>query len=324
MKEAIKVKIKNDTAGVGHDPGKEFTLHWWDHAFNKAAGNINVKVTEEGVDVSKDESNQKNGKTMFNKDMLYGRFVKGATLENNEDGVSQEVKHGDSSDSEEEEEPASVSQLSDEELFKKCGGLTAHKAARHGFKLNGKLLRIQRQESDLPTSDDSVAREEKCEKKTKKKAKKNKEETMLQSETEALDKTAGDNSQKKSSKKAKKRKLSETNVHEVTDEIENQNDSSSSKKSKKKKEKEENIDSPEIALEENTIDVSAVADIDTKLTDCELNTQVNAEKESKKKKKKSKKCKDGIDALVETEMECPETETEVKSKKKKKKKSKHR
>ena len=36
--------------------------------------------------------------------------------------------------------------ISDEELFKACGGRTAHKGARHGLKLNGKLARIAQQE----------------------------------------------------------------------------------------------------------------------------------------------------------------------------------
>ena len=31
-----------DKAGVGHDPSKEFTDHWWDNVFNNAAKNIQV------------------------------------------------------------------------------------------------------------------------------------------------------------------------------------------------------------------------------------------------------------------------------------------
>jgi len=40
--EAIRPHLKFDTTGMGHDPAKEFTNHWWDDAFNKAAGNIQV------------------------------------------------------------------------------------------------------------------------------------------------------------------------------------------------------------------------------------------------------------------------------------------
>uniref|UniRef100_A0A224Z5G5 Telomerase elongation inhibitor/rna maturation protein pinx1 n=1 Tax=Rhipicephalus zambeziensis TaxID=60191 RepID=A0A224Z5G5_9ACAR len=37
----------------------------------------------------------------------------------------------------------------DEEIFKACGGLTAHKAARHGHNMSGKLKRVQEQEDGL-------------------------------------------------------------------------------------------------------------------------------------------------------------------------------
>ena len=40
MAEAIKVNIKADNAGVGHDPGEQFTFHWWEHAFEKSSQNI--------------------------------------------------------------------------------------------------------------------------------------------------------------------------------------------------------------------------------------------------------------------------------------------
>lgn len=36
--------------------------------------------------------------------------------------------------------------VSDEDLFKICEGRTAHKGARHGLKMNGKLARIMEQE----------------------------------------------------------------------------------------------------------------------------------------------------------------------------------
>ncbi|CAB3999064.1 G patch domain-containing 4-like, partial [Paramuricea clavata] len=43
---AIKVGVKNNTLGVGFDVGKEFTNHWWDHLFNKAASNIVVEESK--------------------------------------------------------------------------------------------------------------------------------------------------------------------------------------------------------------------------------------------------------------------------------------
>ncbi|CAG2060087.1 unnamed protein product [Timema podura] len=46
-------------------------------------------------------------------------------------------------------ETSAPATLTDEELFRICGGRTAHKAARHGHKLNGKLARIEAQEKEF-------------------------------------------------------------------------------------------------------------------------------------------------------------------------------
>ncbi|XP_065212579.1 G patch domain-containing protein 4 [Planococcus citri] len=43
-------------------------------------------------------------------------------------------------------DPSAFAALTDEELFKACGGRTAHKAARHGLHLGGKLERVEHQE----------------------------------------------------------------------------------------------------------------------------------------------------------------------------------
>uniref|UniRef100_A0A7N4NPF6 G patch domain-containing protein 4 n=1 Tax=Sarcophilus harrisii TaxID=9305 RepID=A0A7N4NPF6_SARHA len=42
--QAIKVKLKQDNAGVGHDPSKEFTDHWWSQLFNKTAASLVVET----------------------------------------------------------------------------------------------------------------------------------------------------------------------------------------------------------------------------------------------------------------------------------------
>ncbi|XP_060073441.1 G patch domain-containing protein 4-like [Ylistrum balloti] len=151
IKEAIKVKIKHDTHGVGHKKGDEFAFHWWDHVFNKAASNISVNSTEDGVNLSKNKDSDKisttTTKTFDNKAMLYGKFLKGATLSN---GSYKATKEEDSEDEyEEDTTPARIQDLEDAELLKACGGMTGHKAARHGHKLNGKLARIQEQEALL-------------------------------------------------------------------------------------------------------------------------------------------------------------------------------
>lgn len=151
MKEAIKVKIKNDSHGVGHNRGDEFTFHWWDHVFNKAASSIVVESTQEGVSVKAAKESvgvsTKKARTYDNKAMLYGQFVKGATLDNNQE-VKSEGEEEDASEVTEylEEDRQTLQKLPDEEILKICGGMTAHKGARHGLKLNGKLERIQEQE----------------------------------------------------------------------------------------------------------------------------------------------------------------------------------
>ncbi|KAJ7416555.1 Ubiquilin-4 [Willisornis vidua] len=84
--EAIRVKVKCDTAGVGHDAAEPFTFHWWDHVFNKAAANIAVEAGQDGISVKALSeqggriSNKKPRKASSTRDLLYGRFVKSATL----------------------------------------------------------------------------------------------------------------------------------------------------------------------------------------------------------------------------------------------------
>lgn len=43
INKALKPKLKFDTAGLGHDPGEQFTNKWWECAYNSAANNIDVK-----------------------------------------------------------------------------------------------------------------------------------------------------------------------------------------------------------------------------------------------------------------------------------------
>ncbi|XP_036254002.1 G patch domain-containing protein 4 isoform X2 [Molothrus ater] len=115
--EAIRVKVKCDTAGVGHDAAEPFTFHWWDHVFNKAAANIAVEAGQS------------------------------ATL--TACGEESVTASSESSQEEEEEEKldlSSVRRLTDEELVQACGGRTAHKGARHGLTMSAKLARLEEQE----------------------------------------------------------------------------------------------------------------------------------------------------------------------------------
>ncbi|KAK8743112.1 hypothetical protein OTU49_001530 [Cherax quadricarinatus] len=107
---ALKPKLKFDTAGFGHGISKDYQFHWWDHVFNKTAKSISV--------------NKNQGSTLVG---------------------AQEVKESSDSEEPEDEEDLSL-KLTDEELFKICGGRTAHKGARHGLTMSGKLARIEEQE----------------------------------------------------------------------------------------------------------------------------------------------------------------------------------
>ncbi|NXY52256.1 GPTC4 protein, partial [Ceuthmochares aereus] len=133
--QAIRVKMKCDTAGVGHDASEPFSFHWWDHVFNKAAANIAVEagqdgvsvkaLSEQGVGISNKKPRKADGAGM----MLYGRFVKSATLTARGEESAKLPGGSESSEDEEEEklDLSSAKRLTDEELMRVCGGRTAHK-----------------------------------------------------------------------------------------------------------------------------------------------------------------------------------------------------
>lgn len=123
--------------------------------FNEASNNVNVTKSKEGniaVDL-----HDKNGVEITNKSfslkklkeskttLQYGSFLKSATLLANV-GKEEDIE-GHTSTNDIEIKPISV--LSDEDLFKACNGRTAHKGARHGLNLTGKLQRIAAQEKEL-------------------------------------------------------------------------------------------------------------------------------------------------------------------------------
>ncbi|KAL8559976.1 hypothetical protein ACOMHN_041447 [Nucella lapillus] len=154
ISQSIKVKIKQDTTGVGHDPAKEFTDHWWDHLYNKAAAGLIVEENEEGVVLKKKKVTQKE-RAETAKKTLYSNFVKSSLLN---DGKETKVqKEGGDSDSSEDEvqTPTPTLLLPDEELLKICGGRTCHKGARHGLRMSGKLARIEEQERLLAEKNNS-------------------------------------------------------------------------------------------------------------------------------------------------------------------------
>ena len=121
--EALKPRLKFDASGLGHTQSDEFTYKWWDHAFNKAASSFDVVINDkEGVVVRNEEIGSikaKKSKVSTTGSFTYGFFHKAGTL-NNGDVETVEAP------TIKEEKDYSL-KLSDEELFKLCGGRTAHK-----------------------------------------------------------------------------------------------------------------------------------------------------------------------------------------------------
>ncbi|NXA10286.1 GPTC4 protein, partial [Sapayoa aenigma] len=151
--EAIRVKVKCDTAGVGHDAAEPFTFHWWDHVFNKAAANIAVEAGQDGISVKALSeqggriSNKKPRKASSSGSLLYGRFVKSATLT----ACGEEpVTLPTASESSEEEEKLDLSSARRQGWAPspRWRGTTALRgsSARHGLTMSAKLARLEEQE----------------------------------------------------------------------------------------------------------------------------------------------------------------------------------
>lgn len=138
--KALKPKLKFDTAGVGHKI--DLTSQWWSKAFNDAARSINVDVSDGTTTVTKAPKKKKKKAVPKHS---YSGFIKAGVQDGNSWLQASPELAAQEPDTD-EEPPENVP---DEELFKACGGLTAHKAARHGHKMSGKLKRVQEQEYGL-------------------------------------------------------------------------------------------------------------------------------------------------------------------------------
>jgi len=265
--EPIKVKIKTDSTGVGHDQAETFTYHWWDQCFKNAASNIKIEENNNSVTISaKGESKNASTSKYLNssdskKNKMYGRFLKSGILDNGV--VTKDSSDSDSSD--DDDNKPSIPMLTDEQLFKACGGRTAHKGARHGLKLSGKLARLEAQEmKKLKAKTDSqkveslkvesqkvenvgispavVDDENSTEKPLKKKKKKKAKEEVEEEDSlkRKLDSTENQELPKKKKKKSKKNKEVVTIATAKADET---NENESIKKKKKKKKKTTTVDS---------------------------------------------------------------------------------
>lgn len=146
----IKASFKFDNTGVGYDIADEFTTNWWEHLFNHTAKKIDAS---NGLKRKETNDEEKSKSFLNKKSLFYARFQKASLLV---DGQTVKVE------SEEKKEPIKKEEkeentydkkgkkiVSDEELFKLCEGRTAHKGARHGIKMNGKLARLEEQETNF-------------------------------------------------------------------------------------------------------------------------------------------------------------------------------
>lgn len=161
----LRATLKFDNAGFGADQAAaDFNNHWWERVFNDAASNVEIKHDgetikmdlvdiDDGVEIStKGYSLKKLKKAKKSRDSnkkqmsesSYNNFLQAATLTN----TGGEIVNPDRIETS-DIEVSKVKVLTDEELFKACGGRTAHKGARHGLKLSGKLARLQQQEEEL-------------------------------------------------------------------------------------------------------------------------------------------------------------------------------
>ncbi|XP_004436280.1 PREDICTED: G patch domain-containing protein 4 [Ceratotherium simum simum] len=140
--QALRVTLKQDTHGVGHDPAKEFTNHWWNELFNRTAASLVVETKEDGVQIrrlSKETTRHNHPKP----NLLYQKFVKTATLTSGGEKPEKELESC-SDDDNQGPEPSKI--LTDEMLLQACEGRTAHKAARLGITMKAKLARLEAQE----------------------------------------------------------------------------------------------------------------------------------------------------------------------------------
>nr|XP_022909817.1 G patch domain-containing protein 4 [Onthophagus taurus] len=210
----LKPKLKFDNAGIGHSHAKDLVNDWWTNVYKSASDNIEVTNDSNDVqigmkgDESIDISTKGYTKILKNNNVSleYGSFIKTAQI--NASGT----KKYDVPEHLCVDKPK-INVLSDEELFAACAGRTAHKGARHGLKLSGKLDRLAKHEQMLLKKFQNVSlNDEKCEiEKKMKKLLKNKKctddnPTILNLEDHSKTSTASTKKKHKEKKKKKERK----------------------------------------------------------------------------------------------------------------------
>lgn len=152
ISKALKPNYKFDKTGLGHNKADEFNNHWWDSLYKNASNNLDVNKNEAGevklglITGQSISINTQLSQKLKNKNSHhYGnKFLRTSTLVSS----GQEIEHS-KKDKVDTIPPTIINIVSDEELLRACNGRTAHKGARHGLKLSGKLARIEAQEREL-------------------------------------------------------------------------------------------------------------------------------------------------------------------------------
>uniref|UniRef100_A0A667HYR4 G patch domain-containing protein 4 n=1 Tax=Lynx canadensis TaxID=61383 RepID=A0A667HYR4_LYNCA len=217
--QALRVTLKQDTHGVGHDPAKEFTDHWWNELFNKTAAGLVVETGQDGVRIrhlSKETTRRNRPKP----NLLYQKFVKTATLTSGGEQPDKDVESHSDDDSQGSKPPKI---LTDEMLLQACEGRTAHKAARLGITMKAKLARLEAQEqaflAHLKGQDPGTSQlqsESKPRKKKKKKRKQEGEEEATAPDGDAEEECPEDPGQSTRRSQKKKRQQREKAVADET------------------------------------------------------------------------------------------------------------
>ncbi|CAH1135856.1 unnamed protein product [Ceutorhynchus assimilis] len=291
----LKAQVKLDNLGVGYDVGEEFTNKWWERVYNSAAENIAMKVDDNNdvklqikdknsVEITTKSYSVKNFKK--NNSLEYGTFIKVSKL-------TEQGTENYKTKFEPLKLPTHV-ELSDEKLFAACGGRTAHKGARHGLTLSGKLSRVEKQEKLLSKQMKRVSLDEtsssKVEKKLKKLKKQKPKEAIVEKYTPIdldVSSTSTSSTSIKSSmkKKKKNKKLKHVSFNDnVTVQVCNKDLDTSIDSEGSASVKDENDGSDEgIDLENNNINVE---DNQKAFEEARLNFSDLSKAERKKLKKK--------------------------------------
>nr|KAF6413258.1 G-patch domain containing 4 [Molossus molossus] len=209
--QALRVTLKQDTHGVGHDPAKDFTNHWWNELFNKTAASLVVETRQDGVQIrrlSKETTRHNHPKP----NLLYQKFVKTATLTSGGEKPDKDLESC-SDDDNQGSQPPKI--LTDEMLLQACEGRTAHKAARLGITMKAKLARLEAQEqaflAQLKGQDPGIPQLQSESKPLKRKKKKRKEKEATATERNA-DRECQEHTDQSIRKSKKKRQHQEEKV----------------------------------------------------------------------------------------------------------------